>query len=221
LDVGPARFSRAGCFIVFEGGDGNGKSTQAGLLCDWLAETGNDYLRTFEPGDSRAGQQIRSIVLDPSTGELAAKAEALLYAADKAQHVQQVVWPALERGQVVVSDRYVDSLLAYQGAGRILPACDVEAIARWATGNLVPNLVVLLDGDPAELGARLVSRDRIESAGDAVHDAARGHFLALAARDPQRYLVLNALDAPQIIAASVRDRVASLLRSEDTTQPGV
>jgi dTMP kinase len=214
LDAGPAQFSQTGCFIVFEGGDGNGKTTQTGLLCDWLAETGRTHLRTFEPGDSRPGQQIRSIVLDPSTGDLSSKAEALLYAADKAQHVQQVVWPALERGQIVVSDRYVDSMLAYQGAGRVLAVSEVAAVARWATGNLRPNLVVLLDGDPAELGARLASRDRIESAGNALHDAAREHFRTLAACDPGHYLVLDALDRPESIAAAVRDRVANLLESE-------
>lgn len=211
VKVEPAWFPRTGCFVVFEGGDGMGKSTQSGLLCQWLSDNRRSYLQTFEPGDSVAGRQIRSIVLDPATGDLAPKAEALLYAADKAHHVQQIIEPALERGDVVVSDRYVDSMLAYQGAGRVLDVAAVESVARWATGNLRPNLTVVLDGDPTELTAGLPDKDRMESAGDVFHTAAREHLLALADRDPQHYLVLNARDAPDTIAASVRERVAGLL----------
>ncbi|QDP95141.1 dTMP kinase [Microlunatus elymi] len=201
-----------GLFVVFEGGDGSGKSTQTALLCDWLAATGRSYLKTFEPGDSTAGQLIRRIVLDPSTGELAAKAEALLYAADKAHHLDAVVRPALARGEVVVCDRYVDSMLAYQGGGRDLDPGELETLARWATDDLRPDLTVLLDGDPAELVAAMVKKDRIEAAGVDFHRAARARFLALAASDPDHYLVLPAREDRESIAAAVRDRVAALLQ---------
>lgn len=209
--MAPPVFAERGLFVVFEGGDGVGKSTQVALLCDWLAATSRPYLRTFEPGDSIAGRQIRQIVLDPSTGELAPKAESLLYAADKAHHLQEVVRPALARGEVVVCDRYVDTMLAYQGAGRKLDLAEVEQIARWATDDLRPNLTVLLDGDPAELVDTMIDKDRIEAAGSDFHAAARQHFLALAGRDPDHYLVLNAREDREAIAAAVRDRVAALL----------
>jgi dTMP kinase len=200
-----------GLFIVFEGGEGAGKSTQVGLLCDWLAEIGRPFLRTFEPGDSVVGKQIREILLDPATGELAPKAESLLYAADKAHHLQTVVRPALARGEVVVCDRYVDSMLAYQGAGRVLDLGEVERVARWATDDLRPDLTVLLDGEPAELMSDLAERDRIEAAGDEFHDTVRRHFLALAQRDSDNYLVLPARDPREVVAAAVRDRVLTLL----------
>ena len=207
----PPVFAESGLFVVFEGGDGVGKSTQVGLLCDWLGETGRPFLRTFEPGDSAAGRQIRKIVLDPSTGDLAAKAETLLYAADKAHHLEQVVRPALARGEVVVCDRYVDSMLAYQGAGRVLDLAEVEQVARWATDGLRPHLTVLLDGDPADLMATMTEKDRIESAGDDFHRAARLHFLALADRDPEHYLVLDCRQSRASIAHAIRDRLATLL----------
>lgn len=203
--------SEAGLFVVFEGGEGAGKSTQVGLLCEWLVGIGRPFLRTFEPGDSAVGRQIRGILLDPATGELAPKAESLLYAADKAHHLQTVVRPALARGEVVVCDRYVDSMLAYQGAGRVLDLAEVEQVARWATDGLRPDLTVLLDGDPAELMGGIADRDRIEAAGEAFHLAVRDHFRALAARDPDRYLVLPARDSRDAIAAAVRDRVTPLL----------
>lgn len=206
-------FADSGVFVVFEGGDGVGKSTQVELLCRWLAETGQPYVRTFEPGDSAAGQQIRQIVLDPSTGELAAKAETLLYAADKAHHLERVVRPALAREEVVVCDRYVDSMLAYQGAGRVLDLNEVEQLARWATDGLRPHLTVLLDGDPADLVAAMTEKDRIESAGADFHGAARQHFLTLAERDPEHYLVLNCREPRKTIAQAVRDRVGRLLSS--------
>jgi dTMP kinase len=211
-DAGPSPvYASSGLFVVFEGGDGVGKSTQVGSLCDWLGETGRPYLRTFEPGDSAAGRQIRQIVLDPATGELAAKAETLLYAADKAHHLEAVVRPALARGEVVVCDRYVDSMLAYQGAGRVLDLTEVEQLARWATDGLRPHLTVLLDGDPADLVGAMREKDRIESAGGDFHRAARQHFITLAERDPDHYLVLNCRRSRESIAEAVRDRVGSLL----------
>lgn len=201
----------SGRFIVFEGGDGVGKTTQVRLLCDWLVRTARPHLQTFEPGDSVAGGQIRRILLDPETGELAPKAEALLYAADKAHHLEAVVRPALQRDEIVVCDRYVDSMLAYQGAGRVLAMEPVEKMARWATDDLRPDLTILLDGDPGDLVGALQQPDRIESAGGAFHRTVREHFLALAARDPGHYLVLPARDDPETIAAAVRDRMAGLL----------
>ncbi|MDQ7993940.1 MAG: dTMP kinase [Propionicimonas sp.] len=207
----------AGVFIVFEGGDGVGKSTQAELLARWLTGQGHEVVLTFEPGDTRAGAVMRRIVLDPETGDLSPRAETLLYAADKAHHVYEVVLPALERGAVVISDRYVDSLLAYQGAGRELDADRIESIARWATGYLLPDLTVLLDLDPARGVAGIERPDRLEGAGMALHQRAREQFLALAARDPEHYLVLPARTDREQIAAAVRERVASILSSPTGT----
>jgi dTMP kinase len=200
-----------GVFIVFEGGDGVGKSTQVDRLCDWLSNAGQDVLKTFEPGDTTVGAMIRQIVLDPATGEMSPRAEALLYAADKAQHIFAVVRPALERGAVVVCDRYVDSMLAYQGAGRALEPAEIEHIAHWATEALRPDLTVVLD---AELSLTVHSKrekDRLESAGEMFHERTRQFFLELARRDPERYLVLDARASRDAIAAQVAARVARLL----------
>src|SRR5919112_1283861 len=176
--------SARGRFLVFEGGDGVGKTTQVDRLCATLAEAGHEVVRTFEPGDSAVGAQIRRLVLDPSTGDLDPRAEALLYAADKAQHLHAVLRPALHRGAVVVCDRYVDSMLAYQGAGRVLELTEVEQVARWATEDLRPDLTVLLDVDPALAVGEKRQQDRVEAAGDGFHARARSFFLDLAARDP-------------------------------------
>lgn len=203
--------SPSGVFVVFEGGDGVGKSTQVDRLCDRLATTGREVVRTFEPGDSPAGGRIRSIVLDPATGDLAPRAEALLYAADKAQHLYAVVRPALARGAVVVCDRYVDSMLAYQGAGRVLELAEVEQVARWATEGLQPQLTVLLDVDPRQAVQIKVGHDRVEAAGATFHDRARAYFLALAARDPDHYLVLAARRSRDELADEVWDRVQRVL----------
>ncbi len=200
-----------GLFVVFEGGDGVGKSRQTEWLTSWLVECGLEVVRTFEPGDSPAGQQIRRIVLSPETGELAPRAEALLYAADKAQHVHAVVAPALARGAVVISDRYVDSTLAYQGAGRILDRDEVEWINRWATEDLRPDLTILMDLDPSEGVGTMTDRDRIEAESDDFHARVRAGFLDLAARDPERYLVLAARDAKEANVARIRGRVGALL----------
>ncbi|MCA0253554.1 MAG: dTMP kinase [Actinobacteria bacterium] len=201
----------AGVFIVFEGGDGVGKSTQARLLADWLQNQGHEVVLTFEPGDTKAGAVMRQIVLDPATGDLSPRAETLLYAADKAHHLYEVVLPALERGAIVVCDRYVDSMLAYQGAGRQLGADRLEAIARWATGDLLPDLTVLLDLDPERGVGGIARPDRVEGAGREFHLRARAEFLALAARDPEHYLVLPARTDRERIAAAVRERVVPLL----------
>jgi dTMP kinase len=208
-----------GLFVVFEGGDGAGKSTQVELLCTGLAARGIDHLRTYEPGDSAPGRQIRHILLDPSTGDLAPRAEALLYAADKAHHVASVVLPALEARRVVVCDRYVDSMLAYQGAGRVLGLDEVESVARWATGDLRPHLTVLLDVHPDEAVKGIADKDRLEAAGTAFHERARDLFLALAAREPEHYLVLEARQDRAVIAAQVLARVSDLLAERGLSDP--
>ena len=200
-----------GVFVVFEGGDAVGKSTQVRALVDWLRRTGHPVVQTFEPGDTAVGQVIRRAVLDPATGDLAPRTEALLYAADKAQHVAEVVRPALAAGSVVVCDRYVDSMLAYQGAGRVLALPQVEHVARWATEDLRPHLTVVLDLDPGEAVAAKADKDRLEAAGDDLHARARAFFLALAEAEPEYYLVLPARLPIAEIAERVRERVAPLL----------
>jgi dTMP kinase len=200
-----------GVFIVFEGGDGVGKTTQVDLLCAWLAKAGHEVLKTFEPGDSLLGAMIRRIVLDPATGDMSPRTEALLYAADKAQHIFSVVRPALEHGAVVVCDRYIDSMLAYQGAGRALRLTGLEFIARWATEDLRPDLTVVLDAKLSDGVHAKSEKDRLESAGDVFHERARLFFLELARQDPERYLVLNARASREKIAAQVADRVVPLL----------
>jgi dTMP kinase len=200
-----------GVFVVFEGGDGVGKTTQVDRLCAWLANAGHDVLKTFEPGDTTVGAMVRRIVLDPATGEMSPRAEALLYAADKAQHIFAVVKPALRRGAVVVCDRYVDSMLAYQGAGRALEPAEIEQIARWATEDLRPDLTVVLDAQLSDGVHAKADKDRLESAGDVFHERTRQSFLELARRDPDRYLVLDARASREVIAAQVAERVTQLL----------
>ncbi len=200
-----------GVFVVFEGGDGVGKSTQTRLLSESLAAQGYEVVVTFEPGDTPLGAVVRDLLLNPQWGDMSSRAEALLYAADKAQHVENVVLPALRRGAVVISDRYVDSMLAYQGAGRVLEADRVEQLARWATQDLLPDLTVLLDLDPAQAVGEIADKDRLEGAGDSFHQRVRTFFLDLARRDAEHYLVLPARDSVDAIAARIADRVGSLL----------
>ncbi|NPD04815.1 dTMP kinase [Nocardioides sp. zg-1308] len=204
-------YAERGLFVCFEGGEGAGKSTQSRLLRDWLVEQGRTVLLTFEPGDTAVGKELRRIVLDPATGDLSDRTEALLYAADKAEHVDHVVLPALERGEVVITDRYVDSTLAYQGAGRTLDVAEVEAVARWATGDLRPHLTVVLDLAPETGLDRFTGRDRIEGQSLAFHQRVRQGFLDLAAADPDHYVVLDARAPIDEIAAAIQARVAPLL----------
>jgi dTMP kinase len=207
----PATYAPKGVFVCFEGGEGSGKSTQAQLLNDRLRTAGFAVLLTFEPGDTPVGQELRRIVLSPETGELSHRTEALLYAADKAEHVDTVVQPALDRGEVVITDRYVDTLLAYQGSGRELRMAEVEEVARWATHGLRPHLTVVLDVDPREGLGRFEGRDRIEAEGLEFHDRARQSFLDLAAADPEHYLVLDAGLPVDEIATAIDDRLAPLM----------
>jgi dTMP kinase len=211
---------RRGIFIVFEGGDGSGKSTQVDLLADALRADGLDVVVTREPGATDVGLRIRGLLLDrgassgPAGIVLAPRAEALLYAADRAHHVATVVRPALTRGAVVISDRYIDSSLAYQGAGRILPVEEVSWLSAWATGGLRPDLVVLLDIDPAVGLGRIADRgtaDRLEAENVPFHERVRYAFLDLAGRDPRRYLVVDATLPPDEIARLVAERARALM----------
>ena len=209
----PGRWTDRGVLVCFEGGEGSGKSTQSRLLTAWLREQGYVVRPTFEPGDTPVGAELRRIVLSPRTGALADRTEALLYAADKAEHVQTVVLPALDRGEVVVTDRYVDSTLAYQGAGRALEVTEVADVARWATGDLRPHLTVVLDLEPTTGLGRFEGRDRIEGESLEFHRRVRGAFTAMAAEDPGHYLVLDARVPADELADRVRDGVRRWLPS--------
>jgi dTMP kinase len=207
----PGVYAATGCFVALEGGEGAGKSTQAGRLADWLRSEGYDVLVTHEPGDTEVGQELRRIVLSPETGEISHRTETLLYAADKAEHVDRVVAPALARGAVVITDRYVDSTLAYQGAGRSLLDRDVERIARWATGDLRPNLTVVLDLPPERGLTRFEERDRIEGETVDFHERVREMFLQLASGQPEHYLVVDATLPVEDISAEIQTRLGPLL----------
>lgn len=206
----------SGLWITLEGGDGSGKTTQAELLTQRLRGEGRTVVRTREPGGSEVGQLIRDIVLH-HRGDIAPRAEALLYAADRAHHVATVVRPALARGEVVLQDRYLDSSVAYQGAGRVLDATEVRDLSLWAAEGALPDLTVLLDLDPAAARARLDSADkpfdRLEAEHEEFHVRVREAFLALAADEPERFLVVDASQPPAEIAARVHERVAALLPS--------
>lgn len=203
-----------GLFITFEGGDGSGKTTQAELLDAWLRERGETTLRSREPGGTEVGEQLREIVLH-HRGEISSRAEALLYAADRAQHIDTKIRPALERGEIVLQDRYIDSSLAYQGAGRALGVDEVRALSVWASGDLWPNLTILLDLDPDSARERLNSArtrfDRLEAEKSAFHGRVRTVFLELAQAEPERFLVLDATLSIDDLATRIRERVAALL----------
>ncbi|GAA3913088.1 dTMP kinase [Microbacterium invictum] len=203
-----------GLWITFEGGDGSGKTTQAALLEDWLRDQGRAVVRTREPGGTEVGVLIREIVLH-HRGDIAPRAEALLYAADRAHHVATLVRPALERGDVVIQDRYLDSSVAYQGAGRVLDAGEIRDLSLWAAAGALPDVTVLLDLDPAAARARLDAADkpfdRLEAEKAEFHERVRAAFLQLAAAEPARFLVLDATRSPEELASTIRDRVATAL----------
>lgn len=208
--------SGRGAWITLEGGDGSGKTTQSNLLSAWLTDAGHEVVRTREPGGSEVGQLIRDIVLH-HRGDIAPRAEALLYAADRAHHVATVVRPALARGEVVLQDRYLDSSVAYQGAGRVLDATEIRDLSLWAAEGALPDLTVLLDLDPASARTRLDDADkpfdRLESEKSEFHGRVRDAYLALAAAEPDRFLVLDAAASAEQIAALIRARVDTLLAS--------
>ncbi|MFF7967508.1 dTMP kinase [Streptomyces sp. NPDC007903] len=201
-----------GFFISLEGGDGAGKSTQAEALAEWIRAKGHEVVLTREPGATPVGKRLRSILLDVSEAGLSHRAEALLYAADRAEHVDTVVRPALERGAVVISDRYIDSSVAYQGAGRDLSPTEIARINRWATGGLVPHLTVLLDVPPEVARERFTEApDRLESEPAEFHARVRAGFLTLAAADPGRYLVVDAGQEPEGVTSVIRHRLDTVL----------
>ncbi|MCK8608557.1 dTMP kinase [Agromyces sp. C10] len=202
-----------GLFITLEGGDGSGKTTQAELLERWLVEQGRTTLRTREPGGTDVGVDVREIVLH-HRGDIAPRAEALLYAADRAHHVATVVRPALERGEVVIQDRYVDSSVAYQGAGRVLDSREIRGLSDWATEGLMPDLTLLLDLTPRAARERLDTArtryDRLEAEAAAFHDRVRAAYLEIAEADPARIAVLDASRPVEVIAADIRKLVEGL-----------
>ena len=202
----------AGLFITLEGGDGSGKSTQIKHLVTYLTERGKTVVESREPGGTDLGHELRDIVLH-RRGHIAPRAEALLYAADRAHNIATKVRPAIEAGSIVVQDRYLDSSLAYQGAGRVLDADEVRSLSTWATEGLLPDLTILLDLDPAVGRARIAggAYDRLEEEVDEFHIRVREAYLSLAAADPQRFLVLDAARPVEYLAASIRARVSALL----------
>lgn len=203
---------RQGLFIVFEGGDGAGKSTQTSLLAEWLRGSGRQVMVTLEPGGTELGERLRPLLLNRDE-DVSPRAELLLYAADRAQHVEELLLPALSTGAVVICDRFTDSTLAYQGAGRNLPAGDVARVARWASGGLVPDLTVLLDVDPAVgRSRRRRGDDRLEAQDHEFHERVRERFLQLAHHRAYRYLIIDASRPADVIAAEVRGRVSAMLR---------
>ena len=200
-----------GLFITLEGGDGSGKSTQSALLTEWLESMGRTVVVTREPGGTELGLELREIVLH-RRGDMDPRAEALIYAADRAHHVAAVVRPALERGDIVVQDRYIDSSVAYQGAGRTLEG--IRELSLWATESLLPDLTVLLDLHEDEGQDRLSVRtryDRLEAEKSDFHARVRAEYLAIAEAEPDRFLVLDARESRESIAAAIRHRVDALV----------
>jgi dTMP kinase len=203
-----------GLFITLEGGDGSGKSTQSALLAEWLRGQGRVIVATREPGGTDLGTELREIILH-RRGYIAPRAEALLYAADRAHHIATKVRPALQRGEVVLQDRYIDSSVAYQGAGRVLDGTEIRDLSLWAAEDLLPDLTVLLDLDESVGRTRLdgarTKYDRLEDEKQDFHARVRASYLELAQAEPNRFLVLNAADSIESIAESIRDRVSTLL----------
>jgi dTMP kinase len=210
-----------GVFIAFEGGEGTGKSTQSKLLKKWLENEGEEVVLSREPGGTDLGQGLRKILLGHETGAISPRAEALLYAADRAHHVFSTIRPALDRGDVVITDRYFDSSIAYQGAGRVLQPNEVARISRWATESLFPTLTIIID-QPAEVGlARLKSRDRLEAEPIAFHERVRNEFLQIASLDPERYLIVDGTQSIEDIHEEIISRVGEIpaLKRNSEKQP--
>lgn len=203
----------AGLFLTVEGGDGSGKSTQSALLAEWLEAQGRTVVLTREPGGTPFGVEVRDLVLHWH-GDISPRAEALLYAADRAHHIATKVRPALERGEIVLQDRYLDSSVAYQGAGRVLEPDEIRNLSLWASEGLLPDLTILLDLDESLGRDRLKERtkyDRLEAEEQDFHARVRAGYLTLAAAEPDRFLVLDASDDLGSLAEAIRERVSKLL----------
>lgn len=203
-----------GTFIAFEGGEGAGKSTQEAMLAQWLTDRGHDVVRTREPGGTPAGEVIRTVLLGNEYEGLDERAEALLFAAARGEHVARVIRPALEAGNVVVCDRFIDSSIAYQGVGRSLGIDVVRELNTWATHGLLPDLTVVLDVDPVIGLSRVGSPDRLESEPIEYHQAVRQAFLEIANVEPDRYLVVDSAQEPEAISALIREQVTARLADE-------
>ncbi|MBB6174977.1 dTMP kinase [Nocardiopsis mwathae] len=214
VPVGPVKAEEKlpGTFIVLEGGEGAGKSTQARQLSIWLRDEGFEVVTTREPGSTKLGMRLRALLLDKEQTGMSPRAEALLYAADRADHVSRVIRPALRRGAIVISDRYVDSTLAYQGAGRELHVGEIRRINEWATDELVPDLTVLLDVPPSAGLARLGgTTDRIEAESEDFHDRVRSGFRELAESEPERYLVVDGRSPQEEVTRQIQRRIRPIL----------
>lgn len=207
----------AGLFISFEGGDGSGKSTQVELLAVALADAGREVVVTREPGGTEMGVQIRNLLLHGD--DMGPRAEALLYAADRSHHVQSKIRPALDRGAVVVTDRFLDSSVAYQGAARDLGTEEVRDLSLWAVAGLLPDITFLLDVSAEVSAERAVARtggklDRLERAGADFHDAVREQYCLLAEREPDRFYILDASRTPEDLAAEISGVVTMLIEGQ-------
>lgn len=207
--------------ITLEGGEGVGKSTQERLLSEYLTACGLDVVRTREPGGTAVAEEIRQVLLTPRDAGLNARAEALLFAAARAEHVARVIRPALDRGAVVVCDRFLDSSVAYQGFGRELGPEFIRDLSLWATEGLAPDLVIVLDLDPEVGLGRLSSADRLEREPLAYHQRVRAGFLAIASGDPHRHAIVDASAPAETVAEGVRARVRSRLVSIGLLKPGI
>ncbi len=208
-----------GCFITFEGPEGSGKTTQVHLLAEWLQAQGYDVVTTREPGGTRIGDGIRALLLNPLYVEMQPEAEILLFSAARAQLVGQVIRPHLARGGIVVCDRFADSTLAYQGYGRQLDIEVLRRITAFATGNLKPDLTICLDlaaeeGLRRKRGGDQAEWNRMEQEQLAFHERVRRGFLALAAAEPTRWLVLDAMQSVVSVQEAIRQRVAQHLNFE-------
>lgn len=203
-----------GLYVTVEGLDGSGKTTQLERLAAWLTDAGHTVVATREPGGTEVGQLVRDIVLH-HRGDIAPRAEALLFAADRAHHIATKVRPALERGNIVLQDRYIDSSVAFQGGGRVLDPAEVRRVSEWATDGLYPELTVLLDLDPAVARERIAAAqkvfDRIEAEAALFNQRIRAAYLRMAEAEPERWLVLDATRSPDELEAAIRERVTSLL----------
>jgi dTMP kinase len=212
VDVHGSSSRYPGLFIAFEGGEGAGKTTQSRAIAIWLREQGYDVVTSHEPGATKIGMRLRALLLDTAHTGMSSQAEALLYAADRAEHVAKVIDPALMRGAIVITDRYIDSSLAYQGAGRGIPTADIARLNSWATDGRMPDLTILLDMDPvAGFTRHARSADRMEAEPAEFHRRVRFGFLTLARTDPERYLVLDAAAPPDVVTELIKDRIREVL----------